>query len=129
MNHESKNVMYVYKQGSSLRIPNKLISVSSTTIFGTFKYISTFQAGLTVTEVHFKQEEEDNEPEPLKMKHFYFPLGVLLGGLILSAIFLLIEIMIHRLRKPKTDTLKARLEEPDVTQSTPESEDGHNSDV
>ena len=63
------------------------------------------------------------------MEHFYFPLGVLLVGLILSAIILLTELIIHRLRKPKTDTLKARLEEPDVTQSTPESEDGHNSDV
>ena len=84
---------------------------------------------MTVAEVLFKAEKEDDEPEPLEMKHFYFPLGVLLGGLILSAIFLLAEIIIHRLRKPKTDTPKARLEEPSVTQSTPESEDGHKSDV
>ena len=84
---------------------------------------------MTVIEVHFKEEKEDDEPEPLKMKHFYFPLGVLLVGLILSSIFLLTEIIIHRLRKPKTDTLKARLEEPSVTQTTPESEDGHKSDV
>ena len=63
------------------------------------------------------------------MKHFYFPLGLLLGGLILSAIFFLAEIIIHRLRKPEIDTLKARLEEADVTKSTPESEDGQNSDV
>ena len=84
---------------------------------------------MTVIEVGFEQEKEDDEPKPLEMKHFYFPLGVLLGGLILSAIFLLTEIIIHRLRKPKTDTLKAMLEEPSVTQSTPESEDGHKSDV
>ena len=84
---------------------------------------------MTVIEVGFEQEKEDDEPKPLEMKHFYFPLGVLLGGLILSAIFLLTEIIIHRLRKPKTDTTKARLEEPSVTQSTPESEDGHKSDV
>ena len=89
----------------------------------------TFQAGLTVIEVGFKEEKEDDDPEPLRMEHFYFPLGLWLGGLILSAIFLLAEIIIHRLRKPKTDTPKARLEEPSVTQSTPESEDGHKSDV
>ena len=77
---------------------------------------------MTVIEVGFEQEEEDDKPKPLKMKHFYFPLGVLLGGLILSAIFLLAEIIIHRLRKSKTDIPKARLEEPGVTQSTPESE-------
>ena len=84
---------------------------------------------MTVIEVGFEQEKEDDEPKPLKMKHFYFPLGVLLVGLILSAIFLLAEIIIHRLRKPKTDTPKARLEEPSVTQSTPESEDGKNSNL
>ena len=87
-----------------------------------FRNILLFQAGLTVIEVQFKAEEEDDEPERLKMKHFYFSLGMLLGGLILSAIFLLTEIIIHRLRKPKTDTPKARLEEPSSTQSTPESE-------
>ena len=63
------------------------------------------------------------------MKHFYFPLGVLLGGLILSAIFLLAEIISHRLGKSKTDIANTRLEEPGVTQSTPESEDGKNSNV
>ena len=84
---------------------------------------------MTVIEVGFEQEKEDDEPKRLKMKHFYFPLGVLLVGLILSAIFLLTEIIIHRLRKPKTDTTKARLEESSVTQSSPESEDGHKSDV
>ena len=82
----------------------------------------TFQAGLTVIEVHFNAEKEDDEPERLKMKHFYFPLGVLLGGLILSAIFLLIEIILHRRRKSQTDVARARLKEPSVTQSSPESE-------
>ena len=93
------------------------------------KIILSFQAGLTIIEVHFNAEKEDDEPERLKMKHFYFSLGMWLVGIILSAIFLLAEIIIHRLRKPKTHTPKARLEEPSVTQSTPESEDGHKSDV
>ena len=84
---------------------------------------------MTVIEVHFKAEKEDDEPERLKMKHFYFSLGMWLVGILLSAIFLLAEIIIHHLRKPKTDTLKAMLEEPSVTQSTQESEDGHKSDV
>ena len=95
-------------------------------IFNSVNYILTFQAGLTVIEVQFKAEKEDDEPKPLKMKHFYFPLGVLLGGLILSAIFLLAEIIIHRIRKPTT---MLPLEEQSVTQSNAESEDWNNSDV
>ena len=79
----------------------------------------TFQAGLTVIEVHFKAEEEDDDPEPLRMEHFFFPLGLWLVGLILSAIFLLAEIIIHRLRKSQSI---ANLEEPSVSQSTSESE-------
>ena len=78
---------------------------------------------MTILEVHFKEEKEDDEPKPLKMKHFYFPLGLLLGGLILSVIFFLAEIIIHRLRKPKTDTLNAMLKESSVTQSNAGSED------
>ena len=74
----------------------------------------TFQAGLTVIEVGFKQEKEDDDPEPLRMAHFYFPLGLWLGGLILSAIFLLAEIIIHRRRKSKNDVAIAKLEEPKV---------------
>ena len=77
---------------------------------------------MTVVQVDFKVEKELNEPEPLRMEHFYFPLGLWLGGLILSAIFLLTEIMLHRRRKSQTDVARARLEEPSVTQSSPESE-------
>ena len=63
------------------------------------------------------------------MEHFYFPLGLWVVGILLSVFCLLAELIIHRLRKSKTDIPKARLEEPGVTQSTPQSEDGHNSDV
>ena len=82
-----------------------------------------------IAEVSFKAEEEDDKPKALKMKHFYFSLGMWVVGILLSVFCLLTEIIIHRLRKPKTHTPKARLEEPSVTQSTPESEDGHKSDV
>ena len=85
-------------------------------------YILIFQAGLTVIEVGFKVEKEDDDPEPLRMEHFYFPLGLWLGGLILSAIFLLTEIILHRRRKSQTDVAMLPLEEPSVTQSSPESE-------
>ena len=84
---------------------------------------------MTIAEVPFKAEEEDDQPEPLRMEHFYFPLGLWLVGILLSVLCLLAELIIHRLRKSKTDIPKARLEEPGVTQSTPQSEDGHNSDV
>ena len=77
---------------------------------------------MTAIEVGFKEEKEDDDPEPLRMEHFYFPLGLWLGGLILSAIFLLTEIILHRRRKSQTDVARARLEEPSVTQSSPESE-------
>ena len=82
----------------------------------------TLQTGLIATEVTFKEVEEVKKNEPLRMEHFYFSLGLWLGGLILSAIFLLIEIMLHRRRKSQTDVARARLEEPSVTQSSPESE-------
>ena len=80
---------------------------------------------MTVIEVGFKEEKEDDDPEPLRMEHFYFPLGLWLGGLILSAIFLLAEIIIHRRRKSKKDVAIAKMEEPSLTQSPTESEDGH----
>ena len=91
-------------------------------LFIALNFILIFQAGLTVIEVGFKEEVEDADPEPLRMEHFYFPLGLWLGGLILSAIFLLTEIMLHRRGKSQTDVARARLEEPSVTQSSPESE-------
>ena len=84
---------------------------------------------MTQIEVPFKVEEEDAEPEPLRMEHFYFPLGLWLVGILLSVFCLLAEIIIHRLGKSKTDIPKERLEEPGVTQSTPQSEDGQNSNV
>ena len=72
----------------------------------------TFQAGLIVIEVGFKEEEEDDDPEPLRMEHFYFPFGALLIGLLLSVFCLIVEIIC--LRKSKTDVPRAVLEEPDV---------------
>ena len=77
---------------------------------------------MSATEVHFKVEKGEDDPEPLRMEHFYFPLGLWLAGLFLSAIFLLAEIIIHRRRKSLTEVAMLRLEEPSVTQSTPESE-------
>ena len=84
---------------------------------------------MTVIEVGFKEEKEDDDPEPLRMEHFYFPLGMWLVGILLSVFSFLAEIIIHRLGKSKTDIPNTRLEEPGVTQSTSESEDGHNSNV
>ena len=81
---------------------------------------------MTIAEVHFKEEELDDEPRPLKMEHFYFPLGALLVGILLSLFCFIVEIIFHYLRRSMTDV---PLEEPGVAQSTPESEDEHNSDV
>ena len=38
-----------------------------------------------------------NKPQPIAMEHIYFPLGLLLAGIILSAIVLLAEIITKRL--------------------------------
>ena len=77
-----------------------------------------FKAGLVCIEVNFEQESDSDEPEPLKMEHFYFGLDLWLGGLLLSAIFLLAEIIIHRRRKSQNNVAMLRLEEPSITQST-----------
>ena len=87
----------------------------------------TFQAGLTVIEVGFKEEEEDDDPKPLRMEHFYFPLGALLIGLLLSVFCCIVEIIY--LRKSKTDVPRAELEEPGVTEAIPEEEGGHKTKV
>ena len=73
----------------------RLHQVTVSSIF-TIKYNLTFQAGLTITEVHFEEEDPDDKPEPLEMEHFYFPLGLWLSGLIISLIFLLAEIVLNR---------------------------------
>ena len=56
------------------------------------------------------------------MEHILFSLGLWLAGLLLSAIFLLAEIIIHRRRKSQTEVGMLMLEEASVTKSTPESE-------
>ena len=61
---------------------------------------------MTIIEVHFKEEEPYYEPEPLGLEHFYFPLVMLLVGLLLSLFCLLAEIIIHRIMKSKTDVPK-----------------------
>ena len=58
---------------------------------------------MTVIEVPFNEEVEDGEPKPLRMEHFYFPLGMWVVGILLSVFCLLAELIIHRLRKSKTD--------------------------
>ena len=68
--------------------------------------ILTFQAGLTMIEVGFKQEPEDDEPEPLKMEHIHLPVGLWCVGTLISLLCLIAEIIIHR----KTDVSIARLE-------------------
>ena len=50
-------------------------------------------------EVPFNVEEEEEPLEPLRMEHFYFPLVLLMGGLILSTVFFLAEIIINRFHR------------------------------
>ena len=69
--------------------------VTVSELFISVKYILTFQAGLTIIEVHFKVEAPDDKPEPLRFEHIRFPLGLLLAGLVVSVICLLAEIIIN----------------------------------
>ena len=59
---------------------------------------------MVAIEVFFKEETEDDEPEPLRMEHFYLPLGLWVGGLVLSVIFLLAEIFISRCTQSPPDS-------------------------
>ena len=63
-------------------------------------------------EVNFKEEEENDEPQPLRVEHFYFPFGTWVVGILLSVLCLLTEIIIHCKNKSKTDVTMATLEEP-----------------
>ena len=58
---------------------------------------------MAVTEANVEEAEGEEEIEALRMEHFYFPIGIWFVGIILSAIFLLVEIIIHRRRKSQTD--------------------------
>ena len=64
---------------------------------------NAFQAGLSNIEVNFEHEPEETETEPLRMEHFYLPLGMWFLGIIVSLFILLTEIVIHRRRKSKSD--------------------------
>ena len=50
-------------------------------------------------EEDFEEPEEESDPEPLNMKHFFFPLGLWTVGLLLATLLLVAEIIIKRLEK------------------------------
>ena len=53
-----------------------------------------------MNEVPYQLEEEEEEPlEPLRLEHFYLPLGLWLGGLVLSSVSFIAEIIIKRLQR------------------------------
>ena len=74
-------------------------------------------------EVDFEQKPDEDEPEPLRIEHFYFPLGMWMAGILISAFFLLAEIIFHRI----TDVPVLMEKEPSVTHSKLEVE--NNRDV
>ena len=73
--------------------------VTVSELFISVKYILTFQAGLTATEVDFDQKPKDPGPEPLRMEHFYFPLGLWFVGLLISLFCFLAEVISNWIRK------------------------------
>ena len=67
--------------------------VTASSIFILVNQILTFQAGLSIIEIPFKVEAPDDKPEPLRLEHFYFPLGLWLAGVVVSLLCLLAEII------------------------------------
>ena len=49
---------------------------------------------MLINEVQFEPEMEEEPLEPLKMEHFYFPLIFWLGGMLLSVVSFIAEIII-----------------------------------
>ena len=57
---------------------------------------------MLINEVPFPVEEEEEPLEPLRMEHFYLPLVLLMGGLVLSTVSFIVEIII-KLRQRNDD--------------------------
>ena len=81
--------------------------------------IFTFQAGLVAIEVGFKESPLDDKPEPLRMEHFHFPLGLWFVGILISLLFFIAEIIKHRLRKSTEEGLTQSQSEIENTKETP----------
>ena len=60
-----------------------------------------FQAGLTIAEVGFEEEPEDDKTEPLRMEPFHLPLGMWMVGLLISLFCFLAEIISNWITKRK----------------------------
>ena len=106
-------------------------------LFISVNFIFTFQAGLTVIEVGFDQKPEDPGPEPLRMEHFRFPLGIWMVGLLISIFCFLAEVIINWISKRKavrlSDTEGAEVdlavsEVPDKARVTFQQEVQHNTE-
>ena len=61
---------------------------------------------MTVVEVGFKEDEEDDKPEALRMEHFHLPLLMWFVGILISLLCYIAEIIKHR----KTNVPMARQE-------------------
>ena len=111
--------------------------VTASSIFILVNQILTFQAGLSIIEVSFDQKPEDPGPEPLRMEHFRFPLGIWMVGLLISLFCFLAEVISNWITKRKagrlSDTEGAEVdqvsEDPDKARVTFQQEVQHNTDV
>ena len=48
-----------------------------------------------MNEAPFEEDKEEEPLEPLRWEHFVFPLGLLGGGLVLSTLTFLVEIIVR----------------------------------
>ena len=71
---------------------------------------------MTITEVHFKEEPEDAEPEKLRMEHFYLPLGIWVVGIVISLLCFVAEIITNRRGKSKNMAMQGHPSETKTSQ-------------
>ena len=92
---------------------------------------------MSVIEVGFKEEPNDDKPEPLRMEHFHLPLGMWFVGILISLFCFLAEIIKNWIKKWKakrlSDTEGAEMDlavlEVDKARVTFQQEVQHNTDV
>ena len=105
--------------------------------FTSVNFILTFQAGLTMIEVGFKEEPAELGSEPLQMEHFHLPLGMWFVGILISLFCFIAEIIKNWIKKWKakrlSDTEGAEMDlavlEVDKARVTFQQEVQHNTDV
>ena len=93
-------------------------------LFISVNYIFIFQAGLTATEVRFKEEGKGNGKgeEPLLMEHFSLPIGLWFVGTLITIICFLAEIYIYKKEATQKEPSETQTESETSQRNLPDTE-------